>query len=165
MARKRKTLPKNFEDIVNSGTDEEIKDTLEKCEINAYGGYSKGNAFFFALSENIMKWLLNRGENIEFEDWIGYTPLMNLAFSYKGENQCLKLIKLGADINIEHTRLYKYNLLHAACTSKHCNLVKLLVDDGLDMTKEDWNGDNPLEFAFRRNYGIDLIKLVQLPSI
>ena len=53
-------------------------------------------------------------------------------------------------------------MLHPACSSGHYKLVKLLVDAGLDMSKEDWNGDNPLEFAFRRNYGIDIIKLVPI---
>lgn len=41
---KRKTLPKDFEQLVQTASDEDIKKVLGKCDINAYGGYNKGNA-------------------------------------------------------------------------------------------------------------------------
>lgn len=40
---KRKTLPKDFEQLVEAGNEQEIKSVFEKCDINAYGGYNKGN--------------------------------------------------------------------------------------------------------------------------
>ncbi len=39
---KRKTLPKDFEQLVQTASDEDIKKVLGKCDINAYGGYNKG---------------------------------------------------------------------------------------------------------------------------
>ena len=47
---KRKTLPKDFEQLVQTASDEDIKKVLGKCDINAYGGYNKGNALEFPLS-------------------------------------------------------------------------------------------------------------------
>lgn len=38
---KRKTLPKDFEQLVQTASDEDIKKVLGKCDINAYGGYNK----------------------------------------------------------------------------------------------------------------------------
>lgn len=40
---KRKTLPKDFEQLVEDGNEQEIKNVFERCDINAYGGYNKGN--------------------------------------------------------------------------------------------------------------------------
>ena len=40
---KRKTLPKDFEQLVEAGNEQEIKNVFERCDINVYGGYNKGN--------------------------------------------------------------------------------------------------------------------------
>ena len=40
---KRKTLPKDFEQLVQTASDEDIKKVFGKCDINAYGGYNKGS--------------------------------------------------------------------------------------------------------------------------
>ena len=58
---KRKTLPKDFEQLVQTASDEDIKKVLGKCDINAYGGYNKGNALEFPLSEEMMRWLIEQG--------------------------------------------------------------------------------------------------------
>lgn len=41
---KRKTLPRDFDQLVKNGNEAEIKEVFEKCDINAYGGYNRGNA-------------------------------------------------------------------------------------------------------------------------
>lgn len=38
---KRKTLPKDFEQLVEAGNEQEIKNVFERCDINVYGGYNK----------------------------------------------------------------------------------------------------------------------------
>lgn len=38
MASKRKTLPKNFEEIVAAGDEKAIMEVFQKCDVNAYGG-------------------------------------------------------------------------------------------------------------------------------
>ena len=37
---KRKMLPKDFEQLVEAGNEQEIKSVFERCDINAYGGYN-----------------------------------------------------------------------------------------------------------------------------
>ena len=73
---KRKTLPKDFEQLVQTASDEDIKKVLGKCDINAYGGYNKGNALEFPLSEEMMRWLIEQGIDINYVDQYGYTPLL-----------------------------------------------------------------------------------------
>ena len=38
---KRKTLPNDIEEYIKD--DEAVKAVFDKCDINAYGGYGKGN--------------------------------------------------------------------------------------------------------------------------
>ena len=63
---KRKTLPKDFEQLVQTASDEDIKKVLGKCDINAYGGYNKGNALEFPLSEEMMRWLIEQRIDINY---------------------------------------------------------------------------------------------------
>lgn len=46
MAKKRKTLPKDFDEIIARGNLDEMKAVFEKCDINAYGSYNDGNALY-----------------------------------------------------------------------------------------------------------------------
>ena len=59
---KRKTLPKDFEQLVEVGNEQEIKNVFEKCDINAYGGYNKGNQRAGNVKENDSNglWKINR---------------------------------------------------------------------------------------------------------
>ena len=74
---KRKTLPKDFEQLVQTASDEDIKKVLGKCDINAYGGYNKGNALEFPLSEEMMRWLIEQGIDINYVDQYGYTAALS----------------------------------------------------------------------------------------
>ncbi|WP_437368343.1 hypothetical protein [Maribacter litoralis] len=40
-SNKRKTLPKNFKELLENNSIEELILVLKKCNIDAYGGYSK----------------------------------------------------------------------------------------------------------------------------
>lgn len=47
MPKLRKTLPKDFQDLINAKDDEAIKAALLKCEVGAYHGYSKDTTLFY----------------------------------------------------------------------------------------------------------------------
>ncbi|MDD6069394.1 MAG: ankyrin repeat domain-containing protein [Clostridiales bacterium] len=130
---KRKTLPKDFQEMSFEKSDEELKEVLGKCQIGAYtNSYSKETAFFFELSDGMYKWLLDRGEEIEQTNTFGDTPLMHLLGITRAEKNCLSLIELGANINYINPSV-KNNMLHKACSSGHIEVVKLLVSRGVDM--------------------------------
>ncbi len=44
---KRKTLPKDFEQLVQTASDEDVKKVFGKCDINAYGRSSMENCGIF----------------------------------------------------------------------------------------------------------------------
>ena len=67
---KRKTLPKDFEQLVQTASDEDIKKVLGKCDINAYGGYN-------------------------YVDQYGYTPLLYHAGRMSSEKQAIALVTLN----------------------------------------------------------------------
>lgn len=93
---KRKTLPKDFAQIVESGNPEQIKEVFEKCDVNAYENYSKVTALGSDLPAEVMEWLVQNGADVNFPDRYGNTPLHHHAGAYK--NNMKTLIRLGADI-------------------------------------------------------------------
>lgn len=153
---KRKTLPNDFKQLVEAGNEQEIKKVFEKCEINAYGGYNKGNAFEFLMSEDMMRWLLEQGADINYVDTYGYTPLLYHAGHKYAEEQAISLVKLGADI-FATQGWNRETALHKAAAVGSIRLVKCLLEAGADATATDAEGITPLEHAFRTSH--DLVKL------
>jgi hypothetical protein len=47
MAKKRKTLPKDFEELLKKGDLEELKAVFDKYELDARGGYAKETALAY----------------------------------------------------------------------------------------------------------------------
>ena len=155
---KRKTLVNNFAELVEAGDVEEIKKVFTKCDINAYGGYNKGNALEFLLSDEMMEWLVEHGADINYVDDYGYTPLLYHAGHSSAEKQAICLLRLGADIHYTY-KLYQKNALHYAVSAGSLELVKCLMEAGADVNARDWNGDTPLESGFSAARTFDLIAL------
>lgn len=111
MAKKRKTLPKEFQELIEAGDVEGLKAIFDRCELNAYqAGYNKDTALFFpGLPEAFVRWLVEEGLDINDRNQVKSTPLHEQARSEKG-NVALYL-ELGADINAvnnwNETPLYK----------------------------------------------------------
>lgn len=155
---KRKTLPKDFEQLVQTASDENIKKVLGKCDINAYGGYNKGNALEFPLSEEMMRWLIEQGIDINYVDQYGYTPLLYHAGRMSSEKQAIALVKLGADITATQG-LDRETVMHVAVKTGNLELVKCLIQAGADAEVTSRSGETPLERAFHWARTFDLIKL------
>lgn len=153
---KRKTLTKDFEEIVKSGDMDAFKRVFDKCGINAYGGYYKSNAFYFALSNEMMQWLLEQGADINYIDAYGYTPLFHHAWHAYSAQQAIALVRLGADVRTPHVP-DKQTILHKAVAAGNVELVQCLIEAGADVNAVDWNGNTPLEYAFLTARGIELI--------
>ncbi len=84
---KRKTLPKeDFFELLVEVAGNQIKMYSKKFDINAYGGYNKGNAVEFLISESMMRWLLEQGADINYVDTYGYTSLFyHAGYTYAEE--------------------------------------------------------------------------------
>lgn len=157
MKEKRKTLVKEFRELVKEGDTDKIKAVFDKCDINAYGGYNKGNALDFELSHEMMQWLIEQGADIDYVDRYGNTPLLYHAGHGFGEAQAISLVQLGANVHAV-SRMSKDNALHYAVSAGSLELVKCLLDSGTDINGVNIYGDTPLEGAFHGARTFDIIK-------
>lgn len=132
MAKKRKTLPKDFEQIVQNGSFEDLKSVFDKCDINAYGGFYKGNALTFAgISEEFVRWAVANGMDPNAGDYWGNVPL----FHQVGSANIFKLLlSLGADIekkdNYGCTSLFRVVSHHLINNEEYLRRIKLFIENG-----------------------------------
>lgn len=106
MARKRKTLPKDFDKLLTSTSLDELKAVFDMCELDARGGYSKATAIGFeSCPDALIVWLVEQGLEVDTPDSRGTTPLARRAFLgwSKYIAQIPLLLSLGADIEATDT--------------------------------------------------------------
>src|SRR3954462_168031 len=95
---KKKLLPKDFEQLLKNGDAGAIKAVFETCDVDARGGYSKQTALAFnALSDDLVRWLVEQGASISATDNYGETPLHSRAGDWHGRIGIL--LDLGANVN------------------------------------------------------------------
>ena len=126
-AKKRKTLPKELGELLNSGDLEALKKQFSRCEPNAVTGKYGSNVFSLVpLPREFAFWAKEQGADVNFLDHYGKTPLFNQASFYNG-NAAL-LIELGADVNARsHDNTTP---LHLAATYGRAEAVKVLLAAG-----------------------------------
>lgn len=161
----KKTLPENIEELLSD--DEALKAALLECEPNAYGGYEKGNIFHYVISEDMIKWCLERGSDINYVNYFDSTPLMYHAGSNRAgaTNMALLLIKYGADIFYKNGKLYRKTALYYAAEKGKVELVEALIAKGAVLDDKDANGWNPLEAAFSHTHAGNLSILIPVTHL
>lgn len=162
MARKNKTLPKDFEEIVQRGDLDELKAVFKKCEINAHKRYGSDTALFFrGLTPEFVRWFVEQGGDIHYTNNFGYTPLgqqscfrsneednkiykkffeQGLQLNYDNSEIIELLIELGAEINTNTSA----TPLILACRSLNPTAVKILLKHGADPIGSDKGFNSPL---------------------
>ncbi|RZJ63829.1 MAG: ankyrin repeat domain-containing protein [Flavobacterium sp.] len=167
MAKKRKTLPKDFSEILERGDIQEIISVFDKCEIDATGGYGNQTALAFPkCPPELDKWLVEQGLNIETVNQYSYTPLQHRA-GYDIAN-IKSLIDLGADISINNKN---GTPLHCAAKDHAVKNVKILIEHGTEVNgltsesityDDDDKGSSPLELALYFCRNIDIVNTVKI---
>lgn len=165
MARKNKTLPKDFEEIVQRGDLDELKAVFKKCEINAHERYGSDTALFFrGLTPEFVRWFVEQGGDIHYCNNFGYTPLgrqscfksnekdneiykkffeQGLQIRYDNSEIIELLIELGAEVNTNTSS----TPLILACRSLNPVAVKILLKHGADPIGGDKGFNSPLTEA------------------
>ncbi len=162
MAKKRKTLPKDFRDLLENGDLEVLKKVFDKCALEAYGGYGKHSALGFdGCPHELAIWLLEQGANLHSTDIYGNTPLHNRARSIFGNIK--SLLELGADVNFKNKK--QETPLHLAANGHNAENTQLLMDHGANIHALNERGYSPLEVALYSCRNIDIVKTVQLAKI
>lgn len=162
---KRKTLPKNFAEIVARGGVEEIKAALSKCEPNAYSSdYYKSVALMDNnLPDEITQWLVTEyGADINYAGAYGHTALSEAA-QHKPERIEL-LLSLGADINFQKENS-PTALIYAAMYYR-IEGVKKLLEHGADVQlTSGYLHYNAMEEALSRCGNANIPNMVEVAKI
>ncbi len=144
---KRKTLPKDFDALLKTGDLGAIKAVFDVCEVDATGGYSKRTALaFHDCSDELARWLVAQGANINAEDLYGETPLHVRAHHWQGKIDTL--IELGADVSCGDGG--RGTPLHSAASSGNADAVRKLLALGAQPDALTREGLTPIEYALQR---------------
>ncbi|RFS22699.1 ankyrin repeat domain-containing protein [Chitinophaga silvatica] len=162
MAKKKITLPKDFEELLSKGDLQELKEVFNKCEIDARGGYGKQTALAYDnCPHSLAKWLVEQGANLEATDTWGNTALHNRSRSYFGNIE--SLLELGADVNNGGSSVG--TPLHAAADSHNVENTKLLLAHGAKPDTLNSDKHTPLDQALKTCSNIDIANTVKLAQI
>jgi hypothetical protein len=144
---KRKTLPKDFEDLLVKGDIEALKAVFDNCDVDARGGTFKQTALAFNdCPDELVRWLVERGADLSAGDSYGETPLHARAGHWKGRIDLL--IELGADLN--HDAGGRGTPLHRAAITGNLRTAQILLDHGARADAVNRNGQTPLVAALER---------------
>ncbi|WP_421869143.1 ankyrin repeat domain-containing protein [Motiliproteus sp.] len=162
MPRKRKTLPKDFDESIKSEDISSLKAIFEKCDIDAYGGYGKQSALGFNdCPDELSEWLICNGADIHFTNTYGDTPLHLRASSWNPKMDVL--IKLGADVNIKNTS--GNTPLHSAAGYHKAANAEILLQAGSDIKAVNSSGLSPLEYGLQRCSNIAIPQMCDLTEV
>lgn len=163
MAKKKKTLPKNFDEIIKENNIENLKKIFKTCELDARGGYSKSTALsFFNVPDELIRWLVESGADIEAVDTYERTALHEHSWARSGKIAIL--LELGANINaIDKNGDTPLHL--ATGNSFNVSSVKKLIEFGANTKALNANKQTPLERALSRASNINIKNLVEISEI
>lgn len=163
MAKKKKTLPKDFDELIEKNDLEILKKVFDNCELDARGGYGKATALsFFNISDEFVRWLVKSGADLEAVDLYNRTALH--AHAMRRSGKIAVFLELGANVNA--TDNYGSTPLHfAASNGLNADAVKKLIEHGAKTDVVDMYKQTPLEAALQRAGNIDLINLVEISKI
>ena len=163
MAKKRVTLPKEFNELLTDGNIDQLKAVYNKCELTAHNGrYSLSTALHFGgVPDELVIWLVEQGLDINIPDYYGATPLYRQAIL--GRDTVKLLCELGADIEKPNT--YGDTPLHMAAEFFHPKTVKFLIDKGANVNVENDMGRTPLASVLMVCRGIYIAQTAEIASM
>lgn len=159
---KRKTLPKNFEELLKHGDMEAMKAVFEKVDVNARGGVFKQSALAFnSCPDELARWLVNQGANVHSANRFGETPLHTRASHWQGRLEIL--IELGADV--DHMADGKGSPLHRAAGNHHSKNVRILIDHGANIDVVNKPGLTPLKLALAQCRNTSIVGMAEIAEM
>lgn len=162
MSKKIKTLPANFGELVKTNEISAIMEVFELCEWDALGGYSKGTALSFRqIPDEMVRWLVEQGADINAADKYKRTPLHAQAASWSGNIPLL--LELGADL--EALDYQNETPLHSAASSYRTQAVRDLVVHGANVHAANKRNITPLAKGLFQCRNSDIIHMAEISGI
>ena len=162
MAKKKKTLPANFYELIEAKDLDALKAVFNQCELNAYDrrSFNKPALSFYDVPLELMDWLIAQGADINVKDEYDRTPLHYHAQVNDIERVTL-LLEKGADI--EAIAQYDETPLHAA--GYHPEVTALLIAKGANVKAKDDMKHNPMEAMLYSVQSIDVSKAAKTAEL
>lgn len=161
MAKKKKTLPDDLQEIIDSGDPEQFAAVFDKCEISATNrGKTTANVFSYKnLTAEHIRFLAENGIDLNGDSGWQRTPAAFLADDFK----LLKcLIGYGADIECAVDELHGNALFICAWTHR-AKAVENLLSCGADPEpRGGWQKNTALDEALQSARGIDIVNMVRI---
>ena len=163
MAKKRVTLPKDFDELITAGDIEALKAVYDKCELTAHNGrYSLNTALHFGgVPDELVTWLVEQGLDVNTPDYYGRTPLYKHATL--GRDTVKLLYELGGDMQKPDT--YGSTPLHTAAEFFRPKIVSFLIEKGADINAKNQRGQTPLLAALTVCGGTWVVPLVEIAKM
>ena len=162
MAKKKKTLPANFYELIEAKDLDALKAVFNECELNAYDrrSFNKPALSFYDVPLELMDWLIAQGADINVKDEYDRTPLHYHAQVNDVERVTL-LLEKGADI--EAIAEYDETPLHAA--GYFPEVTALLIAKGANVKAKDDMKHNPMEAMLYSVQSIDVSKAAKTAEL
>ena len=162
MAKKKKTLPANFYELIEAKDLDALKAVFNECELNAYDrrSFNKPALSFYDVPLELMNWLIAQGADINVKDEYDRTPLHYHAQVNDVERVTL-LLEKGADI--EAIAEYDETPLHAA--GYFPEVTALLIAKGANVKAKDDMKHNPMEAMLYSVQSIDVSKAAKTAEL
>ena len=162
MAKKKKTLPANFYELLEAKDLDALKAVFNECELNAYDRYSfkKPALSFYDIPLELMDWLIAQGADVNVKDEYDRTPLHYHAQVNDIERVTL-LLEKGADI--ESKAAYDETPLFGA--GYHPEVTALLIAKGANVKAKDDMNHNPMEAMLYSVQSIDISKAAKTAEL
>lgn len=160
--RKRKTLPKDFAEMLDQATLAALIGVFDSCELEARGGYSKSTALgFYNCPDALVHWLVEQGADINAGDSYQRTPLHHRSSSWKGGVELL--LDLGADIEAQDYQ--GATPLLAAIQSHKPKSVEALIRRGANVHVEHSRGYGLLQIALGSTRNADIVNTAEIAEM
>ncbi|MDR2925107.1 MAG: ankyrin repeat domain-containing protein [Azoarcus sp.] len=161
--KKRKTLPKNFKELIEVGDMAALKAVYDDCELAATGGYDKETALHcYNVPDELVRWLVEQGLDINTpSNTYRRTPLHEHATF--GDKTVKLLLNLSADVEAAD-----YNgdtPLHKAAGYHRVDAVQLLIEHGADIHAKNRANQTPLSYALARCENINISGMAEIARI
>ncbi|WP_411343284.1 ankyrin repeat domain-containing protein [Paenibacillus sp. WLX1005] len=162
MPKKKKTLPKHFDQLIEAGDLSALQEVFTKCEYDARGGYSKEPALsFYNVPAELVRWLVEQGADLQATDTYGRTPLHHHARSWCGHTSLL--LELGADT--EAADYQNETPLFAAHGSFKPDAVRALLAKGANIHARNNRHQTALDKALAECSNSDIVDMAEIASL